>query len=70
MFGGTKILKSAFQSTTLRTAGFATINQNEMTTVTKLISMCYMFIGGSPGSTSGGMQGSSTRSERRWINER
>lgn len=51
-----KILKSAFQSTTLRTAGFYTINQNEMTTVTKLISMCYMFVGGSPGSTAGGIK--------------
>lgn len=53
---GEKILKSAFQSTTLRTAGFSTINQNEMTTVTKLISICYMFIGGSPGSTAGGIK--------------
>ena len=51
-----KILKSAFQATTLRTAGFATINQNEMTTVTKLISICYMFVGGSPGSTAGGIK--------------
>ena len=53
---GEKLLKSAFQSTTLRTAGFATINQNEMTTVTKLISICYMFVGGSPGSTAGGVK--------------
>ena len=53
---GGKLLKSAFQSTTLRTAGFATINQNEMTTVSKLISICYMFIGGSPGSTAGGIK--------------
>ena len=53
---GVKILKSAFQATTLRTAGIATINQNEMTTVTKLISICYMFIGGSPGSTAGGIK--------------
>lgn len=51
-----KILKSAFQSTTLRTAGFTTINQNELTTVSKLISVCYMFIGGSPGSTAGGIK--------------
>lgn len=51
-----KLLKSAFQSTTLRTAGFASINQNEMTTVTKLISICYMFVGGSPGSTAGGVK--------------
>lgn len=53
---GEKLLKSAFQSTTLRTAGFATINQNEMTTVSKLISICYMFVGGSPGSTAGGIK--------------
>lgn len=53
---GEKLLKSAFQSTTLRTAGFSTINQHEMTTVTKLISICYMFIGGSPGSTAGGIK--------------
>lgn len=53
---GNKILKSAFQSTTLRTAGFSTINQKETTTVTKLISMCYMFVGGSPGSTAGGIK--------------
>lgn len=53
---GQKLLKSAFQSTTLRTAGFATINQNEMTTITKLISICYMFVGGSPGSTAGGVK--------------
>lgn len=53
---GEKLLKSAFQSTTLRTAGFYTINQNEMTTISKLISICYMFIGGSPGSTAGGIK--------------
>lgn len=51
-----RLLKSAFQSTTLRTAGFTTINQNEMTTVSKLISICYMFVGGSPGSTAGGIK--------------
>lgn len=53
---GEKLLKSFFQSTTLRTAGFSTINQKEMTTVTKLISICYMFVGGSPGSTAGGIK--------------
>lgn len=51
-----KLLKSVFQSTTLRTAGFSTINLKEMTTASKLISMCYMFIGGSPGSTAGGIK--------------
>jgi len=54
-FGG-KILKSAFQSTTLRTAGFSTIDQTELTTASKFISICYMFIGGSPASTSGGIK--------------
>lgn len=53
---GEKILKAAFQSTSLRTAGFYTINQNEMTTISKLISVCYMFVGGSPGSTAGGIK--------------
>jgi len=54
-FGG-KLLKSAFQSTTLRTAGFSTIDQTELTTASKFISICYMFIGGSPASTSGGIK--------------
>lgn len=53
---GEKILKSAFQSTTLRTAGFSTIEQTELTTASKFISSCYMFIGGSPASTSGGIK--------------
>ena len=53
---GIKLLKSAFQSTTLRTAGFATINQRDLTTAGKFISICYMFIGGSPASTSGGIK--------------
>lgn len=51
-----KILKSAFQSTTLRTAGFSTVSQNELTSVTKFLSICYMFIGGSPASTAGGIK--------------
>jgi len=55
-FAGEKLLKAAFQSTTLRTAGFSTINQAEMTSVTKVISICYMFVGGSPGSTAGGIK--------------
>ena len=52
----TKILKSAFQSTTLRTAGFYSIPQNELTSVSKLLAVCYMFIGGSPASTAGGIK--------------
>lgn len=53
---GEKLLKSAFESTTLRTAGFSTIQQKEMTTASKFISLCYMFVGGSPGSTAGGIK--------------
>lgn len=52
----TKILKSAFQSTTLRTAGFYTLPQNEFTSVSKFIGMCFMFVGGSPASTAGGIK--------------
>lgn len=53
---GTKILKSAFQSTTLRTAGYATVTQNELRSVSKLLAICFMFIGGSPASTAGGIK--------------
>lgn len=53
---GTKILKSAFQSTTLRTAGFFTLPQNELTSVSKFMAMCFMFVGGSPASTAGGIK--------------
>lgn len=53
---GTKILKSSFFSTTLRSAGFETIDTNNVTTATKLISMIYIIIGGSPGSTAGGIK--------------
>lgn len=52
----TKILKSAFQSTTLRTAGFFTVPQNELTSVSKFMAMCLMFVGGSPASTAGGIK--------------
>jgi len=53
---GTKILKSAFQSATLRTAGFYSMPQNELTSVSKLLAVCFMFIGGSPASTAGGIK--------------
>ncbi|MBO5348256.1 MAG: Trk family potassium uptake protein [Clostridia bacterium] len=51
-----KILKSSFYSVTLRTAGFETIDSTELTTATKFISLIYMFIGGSSGSTAGGVK--------------
>ncbi len=52
----TKILRSLFQSVTLRTAGFAAIDQNSLSEGTKLFSMLLMFIGGNSGSTAGGVK--------------
>ena len=51
-----KLLASLFQSVTLRTAGFFTIDQYTLTPSSKLISVVLMAIGGSPGGTAGGMK--------------
>lgn len=51
---GDKVIASLFQSITLRTAGFATIEQGSMNYTTKLISSVLMFVGGSPAGTAGG----------------
>lgn len=53
---GEKIMASAFQSVTTRTAGFATISQSGLHTTTKLLCSILMFIGGSPGGTAGGVK--------------
>ncbi|MCR4901409.1 MAG: potassium transporter TrkH [Butyrivibrio sp.] len=53
---GNKILTSLFQSITFRTAGFATIPQNALTSSTCLVGCIYMFIGGSPVGTAGGIK--------------
>lgn len=45
-----------FQSVTFRTAGFNTIDLNELQTTTKLFAIGMMFIGASPGSTGGGVK--------------
>ncbi len=50
------LLDSLFASTTLRTAGFYTIPFQEFTLATKIICLFAMFIGGAPGSTSGGIR--------------
>ncbi len=47
---------SFFQSTTMRTAGFATVNYTKLHTATLLICTIFMFIGGSPGGTAGGVK--------------
>lgn len=51
-----KILASMFQSVTPRTAGFNTVSLPDLTNASKLIIMVLMFIGGSPGSTAGGIK--------------
>ncbi len=51
-----KIMASLFQSTTCRTAGFNTIDQNGLTDASKLISSVLMFIGGAPAGTAGGIK--------------
>lgn len=56
MPAGQKIMAAAFQSVTLRTAGFATINQGAMTQSSQLGSVLLMFIGGASGSTAGGVK--------------
>jgi len=51
-----KILASMFQSVTARTAGYNTLSLPDLTSASKLVTMVLMFIGGSPGSTAGGIK--------------
>ena len=51
-----RILASAFQSVTPRTAGFNTVDLNRMSEPSQLIIILLMLIGGSPGSTAGGFK--------------
>lgn len=53
---GERILASLFQSVSARTAGFNTVDLNAMTDAGKFIMICLMFIGGSTGSTAGGIK--------------
>ena len=53
---GDKLLNGLFQSVTLRTAGFAAIDQAVLTEGGKAVSMVLMLIGGSSGSTAGGLK--------------
>jgi len=53
---GQKILNSFFQSVTLRTAGFSSIDQAGLTEGSKAVSIVMMLIGGSSGSTAGGLK--------------
>lgn len=52
----TRLLSSIFQSVTPRTAGFNTSDITMMTEASKAVMILLMLIGGSPGSTAGGMK--------------
>lgn len=56
MTWGDKLLNGFFQSVTVRTAGFAAIDQAVLTDAGKAVSMVLMFVGGSSGSTAGGVK--------------
>lgn len=54
-----KLQVSFFQSATMRTAGFSTIDYTQMILPSFIIAFVLMFVGGSPGSTAGGVKTSS-----------
>ncbi len=51
-----KIQVSVFQSVTTRTAGFASVPQQDLTNASSVVSLVLMFIGGSPVGTAGGVK--------------
>jgi len=51
-----RLLCSFFQSATTRTAGFLTVEQSELSNSGSILSMILMFVGGSSGSTAGGIK--------------
>lgn len=53
---GNQILAALFDSVTARTAGFNTVDTAALSDAGKLITIALMFIGGSPGSTAGGVK--------------
>ena len=51
-----KLQVAFFQSVTTRTAGFATVPQQNLTNASAIVSLLLMFIGGSPVGTAGGIK--------------
>lgn len=51
-----RIWASFFQSVTARTAGFNTVDTGALTEGSKFVTILLMFVGGSPGSTAGGIK--------------
>ena len=53
---GNKIMTAFFQTITMRTAGFSTVDYTLVKPVSLLVFVCTMFIGGGPGGTAGGLK--------------
>lgn len=53
---GEKLMSSAFHSISTRTAGFASVSQSALRPGTKFFTTIWMFIGGSPCGTAGGIK--------------
>lgn len=53
---GDRLIESLFASATARTAGFNTVSVSDMGGASKLLTIFLMFVGGSPGSTAGGVK--------------
>jgi len=51
-----KVVNALFQSVTLRTAGFNTVDFTDLGAATALFMILFMFVGASPGSTGGGIK--------------
>ena len=56
MTTGERVLASFFQSVTTRTAGYNTVDLTKLTQSGQMIMILLMLVGGSPGSTAGGMK--------------
>ncbi len=56
MAWGERLLNALFQSVTLRTAGFNTVGQGDLREASMAVSALLMLIGGSSGSTAGGLK--------------
>ena len=56
MSGSERLLSSMFHSVTTRTAGFAGVDNGELSPAGSVLTMLLMFVGGAPGSTAGGIK--------------
>ncbi len=53
---GDKLVAAFFQSVSPRTAGINTVDQGSLSNTGYILTLFYMFVGGSPGSTAGGIK--------------